>query len=507
MPKSDYDVVILGAGFAGVAAAMELHPHKRVLLLEGSDRVGGRAFTDTDSEGMLIEHGAQYLGDEHTQLLGLIKELGLEGELLDFVPGFGPDPNAICRLKGRVVDVKVSEAYLGIQGLDRRAPLRDRLRLLSAMLHMDALCDEIDAEKPWKSPNAASLDQRSWTDLIRSFDLPDWFSDLLYVGVRGVWSQAPERMSLLYVLWYMKTNGGFTQIFNDQGGSPQQYGLRCGVSGLLNRWLERYTGDLRTGTYVDEVRVGDACVEVITRAGEIITASDVIVAVTPAVTKHIRFDPPLSEHKELLFDQPTGFAVKATLTYDQPWWRDGDDRIFACLNGQESCGMDWMLDASAPDGSSYNLVCFVHPEFIDALEPGADLSAAIVESAFRLAGTEAARNVRTVTYLDWRTQPGCRGGPNTNFGPGVLTTVREELYASAHGHVHFAAAEYSPRFTGYMEGALTSGRRTAQTILTGKAPPLPRDWTRWFKVAGKRSVARLFAALVWVLRPLSSGQT
>jgi monoamine oxidase len=59
---ADPDVVIVGAGVAGLAAARTLMAaHKTVLVLEARDRIGGRAFTDSTTFGFPFDHGAQWI--------------------------------------------------------------------------------------------------------------------------------------------------------------------------------------------------------------------------------------------------------------------------------------------------------------------------------------------------------------------------------------------------------------------------------------------------------------
>jgi monoamine oxidase len=59
---ADPDVVIIGAGVAGLAAARTLMAaHKTVLVLEARDRIGGRAFTDSTTFGFPFDHGAQWI--------------------------------------------------------------------------------------------------------------------------------------------------------------------------------------------------------------------------------------------------------------------------------------------------------------------------------------------------------------------------------------------------------------------------------------------------------------
>ncbi len=58
---SEFDVVIIGAGLAGISCAVRLcEAGKRVRLLEASDRVGGRVRTDL-IDGFTLDHGFQVL--------------------------------------------------------------------------------------------------------------------------------------------------------------------------------------------------------------------------------------------------------------------------------------------------------------------------------------------------------------------------------------------------------------------------------------------------------------
>src|SRR5688500_15232577 len=72
------DVVVVGAGLAGLAAAQALSDRFEVQVLEARDRVGGRTVGHTFSNGYTVEMGGQWIGPGHTELLRLVGELGLE---------------------------------------------------------------------------------------------------------------------------------------------------------------------------------------------------------------------------------------------------------------------------------------------------------------------------------------------------------------------------------------------------------------------------------------------
>ncbi|MBB5056765.1 monoamine oxidase [Granulicella aggregans] len=76
--ENDADVLVLGAGMAGLAAARALAiDGQRVLVLEAEDRVGGRIFTRHVGDE-IVELGAEFIHGQPPQLLALIKEAGLE---------------------------------------------------------------------------------------------------------------------------------------------------------------------------------------------------------------------------------------------------------------------------------------------------------------------------------------------------------------------------------------------------------------------------------------------
>jgi monoamine oxidase len=76
-------VIIIGAGFSGLAAALYLHKKKiDFVVLEARNRIGGRVFSHTmdENEKLVIELGAEWVGNSHHRIHDLCGELGLQLE-------------------------------------------------------------------------------------------------------------------------------------------------------------------------------------------------------------------------------------------------------------------------------------------------------------------------------------------------------------------------------------------------------------------------------------------
>lgn len=79
MSTMQHDVIVIGAGLAGVRCATDLVARGAdVVVLEARDRVGGRVFSHTFSNGQTCERGAEFIDGNHTEALTLAAELGLQ---------------------------------------------------------------------------------------------------------------------------------------------------------------------------------------------------------------------------------------------------------------------------------------------------------------------------------------------------------------------------------------------------------------------------------------------
>ena len=74
MSETLYDFAVIGAGMAGASIAAELAPHAKVLVLEGSGRIGGRAYTADHVYGR-PEFGASQIGPYYARIRDRCRQL------------------------------------------------------------------------------------------------------------------------------------------------------------------------------------------------------------------------------------------------------------------------------------------------------------------------------------------------------------------------------------------------------------------------------------------------
>src|ERR687885_1727204 len=78
MDRREAEVVVVGAGLAGLSAARELRAAGRdVVVLEARDRVGGRTLNHPIGDGKVVELGGQWVGPTQDRVLALAKDLGV----------------------------------------------------------------------------------------------------------------------------------------------------------------------------------------------------------------------------------------------------------------------------------------------------------------------------------------------------------------------------------------------------------------------------------------------
>lgn len=445
--QSDVDVAVVGAGIAGLTAARRLvEGGADVVVLEASDRVGGRTVNEPISDDQITEMGGQWVGPTQDRVLALIAELGLET-----FPTRTEGQNVI-EIGGRL------RRYRGT--IPKLAPhvLADlgwaRFRLSQAMRR-------IDPAAPWEAANAAELDSQSLGEWIDRHTRTRIARRLIALSCKTVWGAEPEDLSLLWSLAYMAAGGGFEKLLDVEGGAQQD--RIVGGSALIAEGMAADLGDrVRLGHAVTEVRRGEQGVELVC-GKDGIAARRAVIAVPPALLRELSFSPALPEsHAALAAGWRGGHLTKLTAVYEEPFWRSEG------LSGEAvgtTSAVSIAFDNTPPEDAPGALVGFVGGSDVAGFAklPDAGRREAALGGFARLFGPKALEADRFLER-DWHAEEWARGGPVSNLGPGTLARHGRALREPV-GPLHFAATEYATTWCGYMDGAVRSGESAAAAAL------------------------------------------
>ncbi|HEY2508416.1 MAG TPA: flavin monoamine oxidase family protein [Streptosporangiaceae bacterium] len=452
------DVIVVGAGLAGLTAARDLLAAGRsVLVLEARDRVGGRVVNQDIGGGKIVEMGGEYAGPTQDRVLALARDL----DVATF-PTYDTG-RKVLHFGGK------RGAYVG--NIPRLSPvvLAD---VAQAQARLEALARQVPLDAPWTAARAERLDGQTFQTWLRRSTGTRGARSLLALGIEAVFAAEPGDLSLLHVLFYCHAGGSFERLIATTGGAQQDRFV--GGSALIADRLAAALGDVvRLGAPVSRIQVignqATATKVTVTTAAGTFEGRRVVVTVPPLLAGRIDYEPALPSWREQLTQRtPMGSVIKCQVVYDEPFWRkDG-------LSGQatgDGSGSRVVFDNSPPDGSPGVLLAFVEGDEARTLgrEPADVRRRVVLDSLARYFGARAAKPAGYYE-LDWQHEKWTGGCYGTLFGPNVWTRYGHALRAPI-GPIHWAGTETSAAWSGYMDGAVRSGERAAAEVLAQL--PLP----------------------------------
>ena len=437
----DADVVVIGAGLAGLTAAAELERGGHaVVVLEARDRVGGRRLNDHLADGTPLEVGGQWAGPTQRRVLALAEQLGV-ATFPTHVTG-----DSLMEYRGRLM------RYRGTIPRLNAAALAD---VGQAQLKLDRMARRVPLDAPWEAPRAAALDGQSFASWLRRNTVTRGARQLIALSIAAVWACEPEDVSLLHVLFYIHSAGSFDALVGTEGHAQDRRFV--GGSALIAERLAARLADVRLGVPVTEITQDDDGVE----AGGV-RARHAVVALAPALAGRLRYDPALPADRDQLTQRtPNGSVIKAMCTYPEPFWRaDGLSGQAASTDG----AVRVVFDNSPADGSRGVLLGFFEGRQAREWSPRtpAERRAVLTATFVRLFGARAAAPEE---YLerDWSAEEYTRGCYGAHLPTGAWTAFGRALRRPA-GRVHWAGTETATVWSGYMDGAVQSGERAAAEI-------------------------------------------
>lgn len=444
------DVVVVGAGFAGLTAAREISDGGRsVVVLEARPRVGGRTCTE-EHLGTWIDLGGQWIGPGQDRIAALAAELGF-----DTCPQTEAGDDVILDGDGAR---RVPNVAFGFDDDE----LAGYLELVGAL---EEIAEEIPLDAPWTAPQAIEWDSMSLSQWVRERGVPERPAALFEVGVQAVFAASSAQLSLLHAAHYVHSAGGWSKLTDSEGGA-QQDRIRGGMQPVAERLAGRLPDStVRLAHVVEAIRHDDRVrVEATTPAGRSVFAAErVVVAVPPTLAGRITYDPPLDARRDQLVQHmPQGSVIKFHVLYDAPWWRD-EGLSGMLLAPGEPIGVTF--DCTPPAGSPGLITGFFEgPSAVAAGEQTPDERRAVVVDVLARALGERARDVAGYVDRDWSAEPFTRGCYGAHLPPGAWTVYGPALRRPV-GRLHWAGTETAARWTGYIDGAIDSGQRVAAEVL------------------------------------------
>jgi len=437
------DVVVVGAGFAGLSAARDLvRLGHDVVVLEGRDRVGGRSSTTTIA-GTPVDLGGTFVGPTQDAVIALAKELGCES-----VRTYSHGKNLI-RWRGKVRAYRSTIPKLSLIELFDVSRIQWRF---------DRVSRRVPVQEPWTSPIADILDSKTLEQWLRYVHAGASTRNLMAIVARVTWGCEPEDVSMLHAVRYVKAAGGLGRMLDVEGGA-QQDRFPDGTQQIALRMAEELGERVVLNAVVRSIeRHVDGTLGVGSDRGDV-AAKAVIVAVPPAHRAGITFDPALPpEYEKLTEHWPQGNLSKAYAAYDTPFWRE-DGCSGEALSDEGPVFITF--DVSPSDSGPGILLGFTDARTFDPL-PVEQRRERALEGFATLFG-DAARH--PIDYLDhcWGAEEFAPGGPTAAVPPGSWTTYGPWLHKPVDG-IFWAGTETADQWTGFLDGAVRSGKRAADEV-------------------------------------------
>lgn len=437
--KFTSEVIIIGAGFAGLSAALTLKKAGvDAIVLEARDRVGGRVKTAYLPDGTQIDLGGEWIGPTQDHMYRLARKYKVE----------------IFPTQGEGEDIIYYDGQFMTEEPQEVLDLYDKL---------DEMALQVNIQKPWLTPNAQELDGETFvTWLNREAATPqaaDYVGKSLSGGLLGV---SGAEFSVLQMLYYIASCGGL-DLLNGVEGGAQQDRVIGGLQLIAERMAEDFGYDqLYLNQMVKEIKYTKDGAVVFTQSEKFL-GKKVIITVPPATLDQIQFTPKLPVLKDKMFDHMLAPAtLKVHFVYDRQFWSDKG------LTGNAFPSEGYIAEVynnSMPDSQKGILTIFSYGDEANELRALSkqQRKQRYLKELVHLFGTEAAKPLDYVEY-DWSEEIHTKGCFGSHFSTNGWYGYGKQIN-KAVASLQWSGAEFADHWNGYCDGAVDDGKKTARKII------------------------------------------
>lgn len=410
------DILVIGAGAAGLAAARALSDAgRRVVVLEARGRIGGRVWTDRSFGPVPVERGAEFIHGARAESWPLIRRAGLQAEPVE-------------RWSGR--RVVLSPGRLVGPWLLRVRP--DLRRVFTIEQQLAAYAGPERSLAEW-------LAERGYSPLA---------AHIADLRIAHAYCATPTTISVAELAAELRAADRGPGDYRILGGYDRA--IECLAQGL----------DVRLDTAVTEIRWDESGAELsVGPASQRLQARHVVVTLPLALlqAEAVRFDPPLPEPKRrAIVALAMAPAMKLLLRFAEPFWHPQ----MTFLSAHDPVPVWWTIRRGAALLTGF--VTGPRAARLAAAGPGGAIEQGLAELS-AVFGDAPRRLLVDARVVDWGADEWARGG-YSSVPPGAHGQRR--VLAEPAGALHFAGeATVFASNPATVHGALHSGERAAREIL------------------------------------------
>jgi monoamine oxidase len=452
LAHTDFDVVVVGAGLAGLHAAATLETvGLRVLVLEAQRRVGGRIHSMRQLGGT-AEAGGTYIGAGYARVIATAQRLGVE--LIDVTPILEFFREQDLALHGEIIRQREWPTHPA-----NDFPQRDRQQLPWNYHRVLTMRDNpLEDPSDWLDAKHAALDVSAY-DWFRSLGLSERAIALAY-GLNVSFGRDAHDVSALLLLF----RGAFSRAQRALAPSDSLgFTARDGVQRIPEAMAAAIANGVELDHAVTAIALEHDRAVVVCANGRRLSAGHVVAAVPPAVLRRIAIEPRLPAlQAEAIAALPSQPLTQVYLAPRSRFWEQ--DGYAASLYTDTRAGMLAAARNRDKPTEVTSLTAWItgdNAAALDRLPSAADAGRAVI-AAIETLRPAAQGQLELIGMHSWGADRHA-GGAWAYFRPGQVTRFAAVL-GHAHGRLHFCGEHLATTSRG-MEGAFESAEEAAAEIL------------------------------------------